>query len=62
MNEQEMMVNSPCVDVCQLDYYKQVCIGCYRTLLEIEQWRNMTDDQRNIVLDNIEDRKERWVD
>lgn len=56
------MVSSPCVDVCQLDFYKQVCIGCYRTLDEIGRWREMTDDERKIVLDNIEDRKERWVD
>lgn len=62
MTNSETMVSSPCVDVCQLDFYKQVCIGCYRTLDEIGRWREMTDDERKIVLDNIEDRKERWVD
>ena len=62
MSDTKTMVSSPCVDVCQLDFYKQVCIGCYRTLSEIERWRNMTDDERKIVIDSIEDRKERWVD
>lgn len=50
-------VSSPCVEVCQIDYAKQVCIGCYRTLNEIAAWGYANEDEKRRILNNTEDRK-----
>lgn len=44
------MVKSPCVEICQLDTGRGVCIGCGRTLDEIAHWAGMSDDEREAVL------------
>jgi predicted Fe-S protein YdhL (DUF1289 family) len=44
------MVKSPCVEVCQLNTGREMCIGCFRTLDEIARWSEMDDAQREAVL------------
>ena len=44
------MVKSPCVEICQLDTGRGVCIGCGRTLDEIARWSDMSDGEREAVL------------
>jgi predicted Fe-S protein YdhL (DUF1289 family) len=44
------MVKSPCVEVCQLNAERGMCIGCFRTLDEIARWSEMDDAQREAVL------------
>jgi predicted Fe-S protein YdhL (DUF1289 family) len=44
------MVKSPCVEVCQLNTERGMCIGCFRTLDEIARWSEMNDAQREAVL------------
>jgi predicted Fe-S protein YdhL (DUF1289 family) len=44
------MVKSPCVEVCQLNAVRGMCIGCLRTLDEIARWSEMDDAQRAAVL------------
>ena len=34
-----------------------ICKGCYRTLDEIVKWRDFSDDDKIIVLKEIEERK-----
>ena len=41
---------SPCVGVCMVDKETKMCIGCLRTLKEIGGWRNMTLDQKRVVV------------
>ena len=31
-------VQSPCVGVCSMDDSTGLCLGCYRTMDEIQQW------------------------
>ena len=45
-------VKSPCVGKCKID--KGQCRGCGRTLSEISEWRDMTNEQRRNVLTRIE--------
>ena len=42
-------VNSPCNRNCSLDE-QDICIGCGRSLAEILNWQNATDQQRAEVL------------
>jgi len=48
-----MIVNSPCIKVCKLDAVTHLCIGCYRTLSEIQDWPTMSSSKKLEVLDEI---------
>lgn len=45
------MIRSPCLKKCKLD--GDVCVSCKRTLEEIKNWRNMTEEERNVVMDRV---------
>lgn len=45
-------VASPCIGVCRLND-DDVCTGCRRTLDEIAEWSNVSDDRRRAILDAI---------
>lgn len=45
-------VRSPCINVCRLDA-RDVCVGCRRTRAEIAAWRDMSDAQRQRVLERL---------
>jgi len=49
--------SSPCVEVCELDYAAGVCRGCYRTMNEIAAWGYSNEDEKQRILNNIEERK-----
>jgi predicted Fe-S protein YdhL (DUF1289 family) len=40
---------SPCIRVCQLDEKTNTCIGCFRTLVEIQNWINYTPEEREQI-------------
>jgi predicted Fe-S protein YdhL (DUF1289 family) len=44
---------SPCIHVCKLN--NDVCVGCYRTLEEIANWTNYSEEQRLTIIDRIYD-------
>ena len=48
-------MESPCIKVCTLE--GNISIGCYRTQDEIREWMIYTDEQKEIVLDQLEKRK-----
>ncbi|UVM21810.1 DUF1289 domain-containing protein [Pseudomonas wadenswilerensis] len=41
-------VPSPCISTCRLDEHK-VCIGCFRHVEDIRQWRAADDEQRRQI-------------
>lgn len=47
---------SPCVRNCCLDD-NDVCVGCYRKLSEITEWRNISESQRKVILARCNQRK-----
>jgi uncharacterized protein len=51
-------VKSPCVNVCQMDPRRGLCLGCKRTLDEIARWASMSDAERERILKEIENRTE----
>ncbi|MGD2141458.1 MAG: DUF1289 domain-containing protein [Burkholderiales bacterium] len=50
-------VESPCVNVCQIDSATGLCFGCMRSMDEIANWLEMTNEEKRQVLDRIEQRK-----
>jgi predicted Fe-S protein YdhL (DUF1289 family) len=45
----DQAVTSPCTSICTLND-EDVCVGCYRTRKEIQDWRYLNNDQRQDVL------------
>lgn len=52
------VANSPCVRNCCLDE-KDICMGCYRSLEEILNWHQASDDEKNEILTLCQLRKHR---
>lgn len=51
-NPDQPPVPSPCRQICQLDE-DEVCVGCGRTIVEIATWTQMSDDEKQAVLDRL---------
>lgn len=47
--ENETSVDSPCIRNCCLDS-QDICVGCFRHLEEITQWRELSSQQKLAVL------------
>ena len=44
-------IESPCVKICKLEY--GVCIGCGRSMEEIKNWKNYSDNKRKKIVKNL---------
>ena len=53
---------TPCIRVCSTNPEHGLCSGCYRTLDEIEEWSEFTDEQKEKIMIAIEIRKELLCD
>ena len=51
-------IESPCVSICR--YENEVCVGCGRTVDDIVNWYDMTDDEKQAVLNRLEKKAEGW--
>ena len=47
------MIESPCIQICQIDPDTQICIGCFRSLTEIACWGSMTPHARRAVMQDL---------
>ena len=43
-------METPCINVCELDEALGVCLGCGRTLAEIASWGAMTPTERGRIM------------
>jgi hypothetical protein len=51
-----VVVKSPCVSICALDE-NDVCVGCYRTGVEISQWGGMSVTEKSDVMEQVKERE-----
>ena len=49
-------MKTPCINVCQMDPARGLCLGCRRTLDEIARWAEMSDAERERILSALKDR------
>jgi predicted Fe-S protein YdhL (DUF1289 family) len=49
-------VPSPCISLCRLDEQK-VCLGCFRHVEDIREWRSADDHRRRVIVAQAERRK-----
>ena len=52
MNLHTRAVLSPCIGICTLDG-QGLCEGCHRTTAEIARWSQMSDAEREFVMDVV---------
>ena len=52
---------SPCIGVCSMNE-AGLCAGCYRTVEEIREWWNMSDAERDAVMNTLSEREESTFD
>lgn len=45
-----MTIESPCVNICTLDAYSGLCLGCGRTVDEIARWSTMGTTERGRIM------------
>jgi predicted Fe-S protein YdhL (DUF1289 family) len=51
------VIESPCIKVCTLDSTGELCLGCFRTLVEIGGWAGYSDPERWSVLERLPGRR-----
>jgi uncharacterized protein len=47
---EEPVVESPCINVCQMNEATGFCHGCYRTIEEIQDWWDLNFEQKSDVI------------
>ena len=52
---QELPIKSPCISVCALDE-NDLCTGCQRSITEIREWKHATNERRQDILRQTEQR------
>lgn len=50
-------IPSPCIDVCRIDQSSGRCEGCYRTLDEICMWTRYSDQERELIMAQLDARR-----
>lgn len=49
-------IQSPCIDVCDVDSSGKYCIGCGRSMEEIAGWGSASDDERRAIMQILPER------
>jgi predicted Fe-S protein YdhL (DUF1289 family) len=50
------VIETPCIKVCVIDPANGLCKGCGRSLDEIARWGSMTSDERQRIMEGLEER------
>jgi predicted Fe-S protein YdhL (DUF1289 family) len=51
------MIESPCVNICEIDPATRLCEGCYRSLDEIAAWADASDATKRLILTAVAQRR-----
>ena len=46
-------IESPCIQVCEIDPGTRLCRGCRRSIDEIAVWSSMTPAERTLVMQDL---------
>jgi uncharacterized protein len=52
-------IESPCIKVCVLDPASNHCVGCGRSLAEIERWSAFSPEERRRIMAELPSRRAR---
>jgi predicted Fe-S protein YdhL (DUF1289 family) len=48
-----MSIESPCIQLCQIDPERALCRGCGRTLQEIARWSAYSPAERRRIMNDL---------
>lgn len=48
-----MTVISPCISVCRINRRSRLCEGCRRSMSEIADWLELSDDQKREIIADL---------
>lgn len=54
----DSIVPSPCINVCRMHAQRGLCEGCFRTIEEIKNWKNASNEYKRAVWAEIEKRQQ----
>jgi len=54
--DEEPFIKTPCVNICVIDTETAQCIGCGRTRPEIAGWLSMSNDERQLIMAELDQR------
>jgi uncharacterized protein len=46
----EAPLETPCIEICEIDAVSGLCIGCGRSLEEIARWGELSAEQRRAIM------------
>lgn len=58
----EEKIESPCIGVCTMNAQTGFCLGCYRTLEEIQGWWDMSETDKSQLIPILDARQAQDVD
>lgn len=58
----EVEIESPCVGVCTMDEATGYCLGCYRTIEEIQGWWDLDNTAKKSVIEETAKREKSAFD
>ena len=50
-------METPCIDVCEMDGASGLCLGCGRNIDEIARWAGMSAEERRAIMAVLPARK-----
>jgi uncharacterized protein len=50
------LMETPCIDICQIDQQSRLCRGCGRSIDEITMWGSMSDAERRRIMGELKAR------
>jgi predicted Fe-S protein YdhL (DUF1289 family) len=57
---QALLIETPCVDICEIDTASGLCKGCSRTIDEIASWPQLSPEERRGIMAILPDRLASW--
>lgn len=58
----ELEIESPCIGVCTMDEATGYCLGCYRTIEEIQGWWDLDNAAKKSVIEETTKREKSAFD
>jgi hypothetical protein len=49
-------IQTPCINICEIDFDTLLCKGCGRTRAEVARWSMLSDSERAAIMASLPER------